>query len=223
MSNAVGGFSAFSESITDGPTLPIELYIAERGIIIPREQWRKTTVGAKSDTGLNFGEDSEETLYKYTDKAGVIGPVAKLNVVLPVQIDQAAHAAHQMYRWEHRFDQVDQAEVMSNVELAAPKIAELVFQGILMPGVGANSRRGTKSDYNGLVWLYNIDTGLNVIVQVKPAEQRGEQAFKIAIITILRRAGITFSKASVMPKITVSATEARVVYTPPINNNNNSQ
>ncbi len=168
----------------------------------------------RSRTGLNFGKDEEETLYKYTDKSGEVGEVAMLDVVIPVRVDQVSHAAEQIYRWEHRFDQVDQDEVIWNVEKAAPKLAELVLNGRITPGRGADARTGEKSDYRGLVWLYNIESGLNVIVQVKGREQR-EHAFKIAIITVLRRRNMTWSRASDMAKITVSSTEARIVYTPP--------
>ena len=213
LKDRIPGFDEFNDEHSNDGSPVLEMYIAERGVVIPEKDWRKIPTHMRSSTGLNFGKDEEETLYKYTDKSGVVGQVAMLDVVIPVRIDQVSHAAEQIYRWEHRFDQVDQEEVVRDVEMAAPKLAELVLNNKITPGLGANARTGERSDYRGLVWLYNIESGLNVIVQVKGKEQR-EHAFKIAIITVLRRRNMTWSRASEMAKITVSSTEARIVYVP---------
>jgi len=189
------------------------MYITERGIIVPEKEWERTSVPMHSSTGLNFGEDSDETLYKYIDKTGAIGHVADLTVALPVRVDQVTHAAHQIYRWEHRWDQADQKEVLWNVEKAAPKIAELVFNDVIVLGTGSNTHTGQRPNYMGMVWLYNIESGLNVIVQVKKKEQR-DHAFKITILTVLRRRGMSWKRMSEMAKITISETEARIVFVP---------
>ena len=203
---------SFDEFACDDSRI-LEMYINERGETIPPDEWRKTAVHMRNvNTGLNMGKDREETLYKYTDKSGEHGPIARMNLAIPVQIDQVSHAAEQMYRWEHRFDQVDQAEILKDVTTAAPKLAELVLNGGIVPGKPFNRDDRGNKDYGGMVWLYNVESGLNIIVQVKGKEQR-DHAFKITIVTVLRKRGMEkWSKD--MPKVTVSSTEARIVYVP---------
>lgn len=212
MTDMVPCFEQFSTDNCFGAPLT-EMFIGEGGIIIPREEWQRTATTMRSPHGLNFGKDNEETLTKYVDRTGTIGQVAMINVPVPVRIDQVSHAANQIYRWEHRYDQVTEEEVMSNVKMAAPKILELVLNGALTPGTGTNNVTGQNTNYSGQVWIYNIDTGLNIIVQAKGKEQR-DHAIKIAVITVLRLRNMTWNKANSMPKITVSSTDARIAYIP---------
>lgn len=208
MNDMVPCFELFCESECFGAPL-VEVAIDERGQTIPQSEWEKTFVRMRSQKGLNYGKDSEETLIKYVPKEGVIGRVATMNVVVPVRIDQVSHAANQIYRWEHRWDQVTEEEVMSDVKMAAPKLVELVLNGGMTPGTRQDDARNPV----GQVWLYNIESGLNIIVQVKEKEQ-SDHSLKVVVVTVLRQKGMTWSRGDDMPKITISSTEARIVATP---------
>ena len=166
-------------------------------------------------SGLNMGRDTEEDLIKYIDRTGKVGRVANLSIPIDISVavDQVEHAADQIYRWEHRFDQVDESEIMSDVEMAAPKIVELFINDAIAAGTSGNRQTGQGGNNMGFVWLFNIETRLNTILQVKNREQR-DHNIKLVVITVLRAQNASFSKRDSMVKITISSSEARVVYVP---------
>ena len=211
-------FEDFSERIADGRSDVVEILITEDGDAYPSGgKFEKIPVKMSNVTGLNMGRDAEEYLYKYTHDTGKIGPVKMMQVAIPVRIDMTTHAAHQQYRWEHRWQPVGDDEILSDVQMAAPKIVHLAVSDQLPYGTMASVRTGTASNMKGLVWIFNIRTKLNIIAQVRQwtPEDRGEKyLLKVTVITILRGQNVTFSKASEMPKITVSETEARIAYVP---------
>lgn len=185
---------------------PISIIITESGKPIPEEQWEDHKEKVSSTRGLNFGKDSEEFLHKFVRKTDSPGEMGKLTVTSPitVRIDRSEHAGHQIYRWEHREDQVTWKEALDDIELALPVIVECVNQGL---------RLGSATDYLGMLWLYNLDTRLNMILQVKKQEQPGSM-FKIVIVTILRERLANFKMEKNMPKITIEGGKAFLAHAP---------
>ena len=211
MDNKVPSFEEFNDSNIDGSNHILEMYISERGQVIPETEWKRTPVTMyNSATGLNFGSDKGEQLFKYTNKTGQVGPIANFSVTIPLQLDFVRHAAEHIYRWEHRFDQVDQAEVIADVKTVAPQIVDLILNSNMTPG--ANIARGT--DYKGLIHVYNDQSDLNVIVQAKHRENN-THVIKLAVITVLRVKNMMLSKSAEMPQITITKTGPKITYIPP--------
>jgi hypothetical protein len=192
----------------------LEFYVLESGEVLRGGEFEKIPVTATNASGLNMGRDTEETLYKYARLMGKVGEVATLNVPVPVKIDMTIHAAHQQYRYEHRYSPVTDEEILDTVKIAAPKIMELAINDGIQYGTMANAKTGEASNMQGMVWLFNIRTNLNAIVQARRQDRFGH-AMKLTVLTILRHPKMMWKKAETMPKITVSETEARIVYVPP--------
>lgn len=212
--DCVQSFDEFCERNAGNDSPIFEAYITERGIVIPQSEWRKLPTNMRnSRTGLNFGKDEEETIYKFADKAGSTGQVGSLNVPIDVRIDQTSHAANQIYRWEHRFDQVDQEEILSDVRKAAPAIIELILNGKMKVGTGWNPEKNTEQNYEGQVWIKNSDTMLNTIVQAKGRESKN-YPLKLLVVTVLRKKEMSLSRRDLMPKIVVGDTHDPIVVAP---------
>ena len=210
----IQSFDEFCDNNAGEGSPILEAYITERGMVIPQSEWRRIpTTMRNSRTGLNFGKDEEETIYKFADKAGSTGQVGSLNVPIDVRIDQTGHAANQIYRWEHRFDQVDQEEILSDIRKATPSIIDLILNGRLNLGTGWNQTKGTEQNFEGQVWIKNSDTMLNTIVQAKGRESKG-YPIKLLVITVLRKKEMSLSRRDTMPKIVVGDTHEPIVVTP---------
>lgn len=208
-SETICDFKSHVENCAVGPVIVIN----ERGQEIPPEKWERTVTRMRNETGLNFGNDTEENLVKFIDMQGKVGYVEMLTIPVKVRIDQTSHAANQQYRWEHRYDQVSDEEILGDVRMAAPKILEIVLNDDIDVGT-RQIHRDAKNRFSGHVWLYNIRTGLNIIVQVKHKEQNDGQMIKFVVVTMKRQRDMTWTRAYNMPKITVSDSEARIVYVP---------
>lgn len=212
-------FEQFSDSIAACGSDLMEFLITEDGETygMGDRRFEKIPVKMSNITGLNLGRDADEYLYKYTHDTGKIGTVKMMQVPIQVRMDMTTHAAHQQYRWEHRWEPVKDDEILHDVQMAAPKIVHLAVSGQLPYGTMANVRTGTASNMQGMVWVFNIRTKLNLIVQVRQwtPDDRGEKyLLKITVITVLRGQNVSFSRADSMPKITVSEQEARIAYVP---------
>jgi hypothetical protein len=215
--HSIQSFEEFCDENAGEGSPILEAYITERGMTVPESDWRKIRTnmrGGKAGTGLDFGNAEEEVLYKYTDQVGQTGQVGRLSIPIDVRIDQTSHAANQIYRWEHRFDQVDQEEILSDIKKAAPTILDLVLSGQLKVGTGWSPRKGTQQNYEGQVWIKNSNTMLNTIVQVKGRESK-EYPLKLLVVTVLRKKDFnSLTRRDQMTKIVISDAHETFVVLP---------
>ena len=171
---------------------PVSFLVTEAGIIIPQKDWKETWT---------------DGLHKFVDRADEEGELTKISVEAPatVEIDRSNHAVNQIYRWEHRNNQVTWDEIVADIKKAAPLVVKIINDGMVM---------GARGNQRGRIWIHNQDNNLNLIVQVKGQEQPGH-LFKIVVVTILRAPDVKFYKqAPFMAKINIDGGVARITYSP---------
>ena len=177
-----------------------------------------TTKVHKDYAAYDMGTKNEEELKKYTDQTGIVGEIGNIEFEGPfkIQISNSSHAAHQQYRVGHREKPVTDAEVLADLKTAGPQIAKLITTKNFKPGretIGTSAVYDDKrvlKDSHGNVWIYNSDSRLNLIIQVKKAEKTGT-TFSILVVSINRQREMhEFGPLKYRAKIVISGGNAKL-------------